>query len=131
MYFLCSSSVVAPMHRKVPLAKAGLRRFDASIEPSDFPAPTSRCTSSIKSIICPWLFSIACNTLFNRSSNSPLYFAPATNNPISRERSFLSNRTSGTSFLNILSASPSAIAVFPTPGEPINIGLFFVLLLKT
>ena len=30
-----------------------------------------------------------------------------------------------------LSAKPSAIAVFPTPGSPTNKGLFFVLLHKT
>ena len=33
----------------------------------------------------------------------------------------------GTSFLNIRQAKPSTIAVFPTPGSPIKIGLFFVL----
>ena len=31
----------------------------------------------------------------------------------------------GTSFLTILRASPSAIAVLPTPGSPIRQGLFF------
>eukprot|EP01080_Neovahlkampfia_damariscottae_P002387 gene2386-gene2894 len=50
-------------------------------------------------------------TAFNLSSNSPLYFAPAIKLPIS--------------------ARPSMIAVFPTPGSPINTGLFFVLLDKT
>ena len=39
-------------------------------------------------------------------------------------------RESGTSLLKILSASPSAKAVFPTPGSPTNIGLFLFLLDK-
>ena len=38
--------------------------------------------------------------------------------------------TSGTSFSIILKANPSTIAVFPTPGSPTKIGLFFLLLLK-
>ena len=37
-------------------------------------------------------------------------------------------RPSGTSPLTILNAKPSAIAVLPTPGSPINTGLFFVFL---
>ena len=37
-------------------------------------------------------------------------------------------KESGMSLLTILRASPSAIAVLPTPGSPIRIGLFFVLL---
>ena len=32
----------------------------------------------------------------------------------------------GTSFAAIFNASPSAIAVLPTPGSPTNIGLFFL-----
>ena len=64
---------------------------------------------------------------FNLSSNSPLYFVPATSKPISRVTTLLSSNISGTSLLTILWANPSAIAVFPTPGSPISIGLFFVL----
>jgi hypothetical protein len=40
-----------------------------------------------------------------------------------RRRSF---RLSGTSPLAMRSASPSAIAVLPTPGSPISTGLFLV-----
>ena len=39
----------------------------------------------------------------------------------------LSFKFSGTSFLTIRCANPSTIAVLPTPGSPINTGLFFVL----
>ena len=69
-------------------------------------------------------------TDFKRSSNSPLYFAPAINAPISNEYKVLSCKFSGTSPLIILCAIPSAIAVLPTPGSPIKIGLFLVLLDK-
>ncbi|MNL35234.1 hypothetical protein D3C87_1572500 [compost metagenome] len=65
-------------------------------------------------------------TAFKRSSNSPRYLAPAIRAPISNDISFLPTRLSGTSCLIIRKARPSAIAVLPTPGSPINTGLFFV-----
>ena len=65
---------------------------------------------------------------FNLSSNSPLYFVPATKRPISRVKTLLSSSMSGISPVCILWAKPSAIAVLPTPGSPIRTGLFFVLL---
>ena len=66
------------------------------------------------------------NTAFNRSSNSPRNLAPAIRDPMSRARIFLSRRPSGTSPLIILWASPSTMAVLPTPGSPISTGLFLV-----
>ena len=51
-----------------------------------------------------------------------------TSEPISRENIVQSFNPSGTSPLTILSANPSAIAVFPTPGSPIKHGLFLVFL---
>ena len=42
----------------------------------------------------------------------------------------LSFKFSGTSPLIIRCAIPSAIAVLPTPGSPMRIGLFFVLLVR-
>ena len=68
---------------------------------------------------------------FSLSSNSPLNFAPATKAPKSSEISFLFFNESGISLFIILMASPSTIAVFPTPGSPIKIGLFLVLLDRT
>ena len=65
-------------------------------------------------------------TAFKRSSNSPLYLAPATKAPISKEKICFDFKFSGTSPRTIRWASPSAIAVLPTPGSPIKIGLFFV-----
>ena len=77
-------------------------------------------------IISPLEAVTSFTTAFKRSSNSPLYFAPATKAPISNEKICLFKRFSGTSPLMIRCAKPSAIAVLPTPGSPIRIGLFFV-----
>ncbi len=56
-------------------------------------------------------------------SNSPRYFAPAISEPMSSDISLRSFRPSGTSPLTMRSASPSAIAVLPTPGSPIRDGI--------
>ncbi|KAF5041753.1 hypothetical protein SDC9_69932 [bioreactor metagenome] len=81
-------------------------------------------------IIRPSLFLTSSRTALSLSSNSPLNFAPATNELMSREKIFLSFRLSGTSPRTIRIASPSAMAVFPTPGSPMSTGLFFVFLDK-
>ncbi len=128
IYCRYSSSVVAPMQCSSPLASIGFSIFPASIAPSVLPAPTIVCSSSINRIICPSLFLTSSRTAFNRSSNSPLYLAPATNAPISRENIFLSFKPCGTSPRTIRCASPSTTAVLPTPGSPISTGLFFVFL---
>jgi len=130
IYFLYSSNVVAPIQFNSPRASIGLIKLPASIEPSVLPAPTIVWISSINKIILPSAFWTSFNTAFRRSSNSPLYFAPAINAPISSEKIILSFNPSGTSPLTILSANPSTIAVLPTPGSPIKTGLFLVLLDK-
>ncbi|CDB13453.1 putative uncharacterized protein [Eubacterium sp. CAG:192] len=79
-------------------------------------------------MISPSLFLTSSRTAFNLSSNSPLYFAPATKAPKSRAKIFLSFKPSGTSPLTIRCAKPSTAAVLPTPGSPISTGLFFVFL---
>ena len=79
-------------------------------------------------MISPSLFFTSSSTAFNLSSNSPLYFAPATKAPKSRAKIFLSFKPSGTSPLTIRCAKPSTAAVLPTPGSPISTGLFFVFL---
>ena len=53
---------------------------------------------------------------------------PATIEARSSATTLLLNRTLDTFFFAIRSASPSAIADFPTPGSPIRTGLFFFLL---
>ena len=47
---------------------------------------------------------------------------------MSKETILLFFKISGTSFTAIFCASPSIIAVFPTPGSPTKHGLFFALL---
>ena len=121
-----SSSVVAPMVRSSPRASIGLSMFEASIAPSAAPAPTTVCSSSMKRMIFPAASVTSFRTAFRRSSNSPRNFAPAISAPRSRAMTRLSLRSSGTSPRTMRCASPSAIAVLPTPGSPISTGLFFV-----
>ena len=85
------------------------------------------CASSMNRIALP-CFSKMLRITFNRSSKSPRYFDPAISEPISSPKTVWSNKNFGQSLLLILSANPSAIAVFPTPGSPISRQLFFVLL---
>ena len=66
-----------------------------------------------------------------RSSNSPLYLAPASRLPRSKANNCVSFNVSGISLFIILCAKPSTIAVLPTPGSPIKTGLFLVRLAKT
>ena len=83
MYFRYSSSVVAPMVCSSPRASIGLSMFEASIEPSAAPAPTTVCSSSMNRMTWPSASVISLSTAFRRSSNSPRYFAPATSAPMS------------------------------------------------
>ncbi len=127
MYWRYSSKVVAPMQCSSPRANMGFSIFPASIAPSVLPAPTMVCSSSMNRIIWPFDFLTSSKTAFNRSSNSPRYFAPAKSAPISRANNFFSFKPSGTSPRTILCAKPSTTAVLPTPGSPIKTGLFLVL----
>ena len=126
IYFLYSSSVVAPTQCNSPRANAGLSILAASIAPSALPAPTMVCSSSIKTMVWPSSCESSFSTDFRRSSNSPRYFAPASKAAISRLNTFFPLSDSGTSPFTIRCASPSTIAVLPTPGSPINTGLFLV-----
>ena len=128
-YFRYSFSVVAPIACSSPRARAGFRMFAASIEPSLAPAPTMVWISSMKSTTFA-AFTTSFMTALSLSSNSPRYFAPAISALISSAMTRLFCRLSGTSFLAISWARPSTTAVFPTPGSPSRIGLFFVLRIK-
>ena len=109
-----------------PRANAGFSMLPASIAPSPLPAPTMVCSSSINRIVWPSVCASSLITDFNRSSNSPRYLAPAIKAPISSDNTRLFFKPSGTSPFTIRCAKPSAIAVLPTPGSPINTGLFLV-----
>ena len=125
-YCRYSFSVVAPTQCSSPLASAGFNMLPASIEPSALPAPTMVWSSSINRMIRPSCLLNSLRTAFRRSSNSPRNFAPASREPRSNDSTRLSFKPSGTSPLTILCAKPSTIAVLPTPGSPINTGLFLV-----
>ncbi len=62
---------------------------------------------------------------FIRSSNCPRYLVPATTLVISSAIIRLLNNVCDTFRSLMRCASPSIIALFPTPGSPINTGLFF------
>mmetsp|Transcript_37507 Transcript_37507/g.95247 ORF Transcript_37507/g.95247 Transcript_37507/m.95247 type:complete len:371 (-) Transcript_37507:27-1139(-) len=113
------------MHCSSPRARAGLRMLAASIAPSAAPAPTRVCSSSMKRMVS-LLDVTSSTTFFSRSSNSPRYLVSATSMPSSSEMSRLFLRRCGTLSSAIICASPSAIAVLPTPGSPMRIGLFLV-----
>ncbi len=126
MYFRYSSSVVAPTVCSSPRASIGLSMLEASIDPSDAPAPTTVWSSSMNRMTWPCASVISLSTAFSRSSNSPRYFAPAISDPMSSATMRLFLRPSGTSPRSMRLASPSTIAVLPTPGSPISTGLFLV-----
>ncbi len=84
------------------------------------------CNSSMNRITWPSSLATSFNTAFKRSSNSPRNLAPAINAAMSSDSSCLPLIPSGTSPLTIRCAKPSTIAVLPTPGSPINTGLFLV-----
>ncbi len=110
-----------------PRASIGLSMLPASMAPSVAPAPTTVCSSSTNSRIRPSAARTSLSTALSRSSNSPRYLAPATSDPMSRLKTVLSFRPSGTSPCVMRWARPSTMAVFPTPGSPISTGLFLVL----
>ena len=126
MYLRYSSSVVAPTQCSSPRASAGLSMLPASMAPSALPAPTMVCSSSMNRMIWPSCLDRSFSTAFRRSSNSPRNLAPAMSEPMSSARMRLFLSPSGTSLLMMRCASPSTIAVLPTPGSPISTGLFLV-----
>ena len=113
------------MHCIVPLAKAGFRILAASILPGVDPAPISVCISSMKTMISG-LASISLIKARMRSSNCPRYFVPATTAVMSRFTTRLLNSIGEVWRWAIICASPSTMALLPTPGSPIRIGLFFL-----
>ena len=126
MYFLYSSKVVAPTQCNSPRANAGLSMLPASMAPSALPAPTMVCNSSMKTMVCPSSLANSFRTDFRRSSNSPRNLAPAKSEAMSKDNTRLPFNESGTSPATMRCAKPSTMAVLPTPGSPINTGLFLV-----
>ena len=119
-----SSAVVAPMTWISPRERGGLRMEAASIEPSAEPAPITVWISSMKRMSSSEASSSE-TTFFMRSSNSPRYLEPATRLARSSVQICLPRRMSGTLPPAMSCASPSTMAVLPTPGSPRMSGLFF------
>mmetsp|Transcript_16890 Transcript_16890/g.43214 ORF Transcript_16890/g.43214 Transcript_16890/m.43214 type:complete len:275 (+) Transcript_16890:1373-2197(+) len=124
-----SSIVVAPMQHSSPRASEGLSRFPMSMPPPSSPAdpaPISRCSSSMNRMTSSRL-ETSSRSFLMRSSKSPRYLVSATSDPIFSEYTFLPISLLGRSGAarSMVSASASAIAVFPTPGSPTRHGLFF------
>src|SRR5216683_697731 len=72
MYFRYSSRVVAPIVWSSPRASIGFNMFDASIDPSAAPAPTTVCSSSMKRITWPCASVISLRTAFRHiAANDP------------------------------------------------------------
>ena len=113
--------------RSSPRASIGLSMLPASIAPSAAPAPTTVCSSSMKVMTSPSASVISLRTALSRSSNSPRYLAPATMRAqVEADRAACCFRLSGTSPSTMRRASPSTMAVLPTPGSPMSTGLFLV-----
>jgi len=122
-----SSGVLAPITLSSPRASIGLSMLLTSMPPSPLPVPTIMCSSSISSKNSPLDTASRASADFSRSSNSPRILAPASIEARSSDTTRLPCRPVGTAPSAILSASPSTIAVFPTPDLPISTGLFLVL----
>src|SRR5699024_9615479 len=103
--------------RSSPRASMGLSILPASMDPSEAPAPTTVCNSSMKVMTSPSDSRISSSTDLSRSSNSPRYLAPATMAERSRAIRLLSRSESGTSPSTMRCARPSTTAVLPTPGS--------------
>ena len=125
MEFRYSSNVVAPMHCMVPRASAGFSMLAASMEPGVEPAPMRVCISSMK-MMTSGFCSISFIRARIRSSNCPRYFVPATTPVRSSVTTRLLKRIGDVRRFTMSCASPSTMALFPTPGSPMSIGLFFL-----
>ncbi len=121
---LNSSNVVEPTTFSAPDASTGFRSVARSIVPPVVaPAPTMLWSSSMKRMGCV-RFESALSTALKRSSKSPRKRVPARSAAVSSEKTSAPRSASGTSGCRRRSASPSAMAVLPTPASPTNTGPF-------
>src|SRR5215203_1040585 len=120
-----SSSVVAPSMRNSPRASAGLSMLAASIaEPLALPCPIRLCISSTNSSTSPAAL-VSATRARRRSSYWPRYVVPARSATESSDSRRKSRMATGTVPAAMRCASPSAMAVLPTPAAPTSAGLFF------
>ena len=115
------------MQRSSPRASAGLSMLPASMAPSAAPAPTTVCSSSMKRTTRP---SEARDLL--EHGLEPLLELAAVLGPgdhraqVEGHQAAVARASRARRRSPIRWASPSAIAVLPTPGSPIRTGLFLV-----
>ena len=114
------------MHCSSPRASSGFIIELRSRAPSAAPAPTSVCSSSMKRTTSRALRLTSSRMRLTRPSNSPRYFVPATSGPSESASTRFPRSDAGTVPATIRTASPSTIAVFPTPGSPTSTGLFLL-----
>jgi len=91
-----------------------------SSDPSAAPAPTSVWSSSMNRMMSRPARLTSSRIFLTRPSNSPRYFVPATSGPSESASTRLSRSACGTLPCAMRCASPSTIAVLPTPGSPIS-----------
>src|SRR5438477_110786 len=121
-----SPPVVAPMIRLSPRTSAGFNMLAASIAaPSAVPWPIRLCSSSTNRIRSGSVDSSR-TSLRIRSSYCPRNAVPASRATWSRATMRASFSAGGTSAAAMRCASPSTMAVFPTPAFPISAGLFLL-----
>src|SRR6058998_506577 len=121
-----SPPVVAPMIRMSPRTRAGFSMLAASMAaPSAVPWPMRLCSSSTNRIRSGSAESSR-TSLRIRSSYCPRNAVPASSATWSRATMRASFRAGGTSPAATRWASPSTIAVLPTPALPMSAGLFLL-----
>jgi len=112
----------------VQLAAAPVRAsacWRASIAPSAAPAPTSVCSSSMKTMYLPSALVISLSTALSRSSNSPRYLVPAISEPrSSATRCLFAQRLSGTSRSRCAARAPPRSPSYRPPAHRSGRGLF-------
>ena len=114
-----SSWVVAPMQGNSPRASAALSSLAASCGPSPVePAPTTVCTSSMKTTTRPAARRTSSLIPFSFSEKEPRSWVPARTLAMSS-----STRTRPSRAARSRWATPSTMAVLPTPGSPTSSGL--------
>src|SRR5262245_19346600 len=121
-----SSPVVAPITRMSPRTSAGFNMLAASMAaPMAVPWPIRLCSSSTNRIRSASAARVSTRRRM-RSSYWPRNAVPASSATWSRAKTRASFSAGGTSPAAMRCASPSTIAVLPTPALPTSAGLFLL-----
>jgi hypothetical protein len=121
-----SSSVVAPMQCSSPRASAGLSMLPASIAPSALPAPTIGVQLVDETGSGRRLLDLGEDGLQPLLELAAVLRAGDQRAHVEREDGPLVLQALGHVARTMRCASPSTMAVLPTPGSPMRTGLFLV-----